>query len=738
MKNLAVWLLLPTLIMGTWIGPTTSADTGTDASQVVSVAAAPSNLAQIEATPVHAEPETSDPAVTDPATDTGSTSVAPADFPNVCDKSAPVPTSYPVGFTVQYPAGFEDSSLQVRIFAENNGCIPGHGYQVTLDFASGETNKEPLLPAGSYFYEYDGKGFEPGRYVYFQVVDGGPDEAITITPAPVPAAYEVSVNVTLPAGGSSMTIVISDANGTIDSRTVSVSEQWLLELPEGEYFYEYWGDDYPWSDRQQFKVAAETPTTITISPTIAAITLTPSQAPAGTDVDVHVTGFRANDEYDISFSGVVVSQGNRADDTGEISATITIPNGLAPGKYPVVVTGAVSGQRVEATFTVGEVAQVNVNPTSGPAGVVITVSGSGYAPGERVDILFGGDTGSRVGYVIAKPDGTFAGRISIPSSAAMESHTIIATQKSGSRATTTYTVTERVINVDVTPSSVKPGAVVTMTGSGFGPSKVVNIYWGSDSGPRLGYRTTDSSGKFTGRVTVPKTATVGDYLIVAREQDSGPTGSATISVTVPQVTVSPTSQTSGKVVSVAGSGFGSGEIVDIRWDGPNGRLVGYRTTSSSGSVSGAVTVPAGTVPGDYSIVLIGRTSGWSGSATLTVTGATVTVSPAQASPGTVVAVRGSGFGSGEVVDIRWNGPSGNLLGYRSTTTEGSMSGKVTIPANAQPGTFTLFLQGRDSGIVGSVTVVIPAASSLYDLAISWRTAVDSEGMVRTSETRSAS
>ena len=220
---------------------------------------------------------------------------------------------------------------------------------------------------------------------------------------------------------------------------------------------------------------------------------------------------------------------------------------------------------------------------------------------------------------------------------------------------------------------------------------------------------------------------------MARGKASSATGSATVTVTMPQVSVSPTSQTSGKVVSVSGSGFTPGKRVDIRWNSPSGKLIGYLTANVSGSLSGKVTVPAGTVPGDYSVVMIDLASGLSGSATLKVIGATVTVTPQQASSGTVVSVIGSGFGPSEVVEIRWNGPSGKLLGYRTTSTDGSMSGKVTIPADAQPGTYTLFLDGRTSGIVGSGTVVIPAASSFSDPGMTWRRAFNGENFLVAAE-----
>lgn len=57
---------------------------------------------------------------------------------------------------------------------------------------------------------------------------------------------------------------------------------------------------------------------------------------------------------------------------------------------------------------------VTVSPDTGTSRSVVTVSGSGYRPGERVNIRWGAANGKLVGYVNAKPDGQFTGRITVP------------------------------------------------------------------------------------------------------------------------------------------------------------------------------------------------------------------------------------------------------------------------------------------------------------------------------------
>lgn len=746
-RKTVLWLLIPAILMGPWAAPVAGAAGNSTVAQSGSVVEASARMVQVEATPVTTEPAepapaSSDPASTSPTKESGTTTVAPADFPNVCDGSYP-PTQQDVTFTVSIPPGYDSPALGVLIFAENGGCIRGYEYQVPVNFP--ERDDSPYsqtvqLPAGRYVYQYSGDGFEPAWGIPFQVTETGQNSVI-VEPKALPPLVNVTAQVTLPDNGSPLTIVITDASGTVDSATVIESGPVHFNLPAGDYFYQYWGDDYPWSGEIKFTVSAEQENVFDIAPQLPKITLDPtfvSSTNLTTNVDVGVQGFRAFDEYELNFNNGQVVQYGTASDRGEIFTSFSVAPGLVPGEYPVVVTGAVTGQRIEATFTVLGEGQLVIDPTSGPAGSTMSVTGSRFAPGETVNIRLGSNTGLLRGVVTANKTGEISGRISIPPSTTEGTYPIVATgETSKQSATVNFTVTGRPVTVNVSPKDVTPGTIVTVTGSGFRSGAVVDIYWGSASGPLLGYRTADSSGSFTGRVTVPRTAVAGDHLIFATNGNSGPTAAATVSVTTPtpQVTVTPTSQTSGKVVSVSGSGFGANEVVDIRWNGASGKLLGYRTTDGAGTFSGKVTVPAGTAPGNYSVVMIGRTSKLSATAPLTVTGATVKVTPAQASPGTVVAVSGSGFGAGEIVDIRWNGPSGKLLGYRTTSSSGSMSGRVTIPTDAAPGTYTLHLQGQTSGIVGSVTVTVPAAASAGDREVVWRLPYSGDVMIMTNSTR---
>jgi outer membrane protein assembly factor BamB len=72
----------------------------------------------------------------------------------------------------------------------------------------------------------------------------------------------------------------------------------------------------------------------------------------------------------------------------------------------------------------------------------------------------------------------------------------------------------------------------------------------------------------------------------------------------------------------------------------------------------------------------------------------VTLSPASGHPSTVVTVSGTNFGASEAVDVYVDLVDTALLGSSST---GSVSGSVTIPASAAPGQHTITAVGRRTG-----------------------------------------
>lgn len=201
------------------------------------------------------------------------------------------------------------------------------------------------------------------------------------------------------------------------------------------------------------------------------------------------------------------------------------------------------------------------SPTEGPVGTVITYSGSGCSgtrtPPEgqedgRVILLYRNFANSPQENFTADAEGNFSGSLVVPDDAdffdpsnpppadrtypvavqcwvtedeedTVESEaggfTITeapATTTTVQPATTTTTAAARgttTSTATVSPSSVRPGQQVVVTGGGFAPntSLVVDLF---SSPVRLGTTTSDAAGNYSVRVTIPADAAPGPHEIV--------------------------------------------------------------------------------------------------------------------------------------------------------------------------------------------------------------------------------
>jgi hypothetical protein len=351
-----------------------------------------------------------------------------------------------------------------------------------------------------------------------------------------------------------------------------------------------------------------------------AISLSLTSGPPGTTVTVSGSGFAAG------ASGVVWfdSNNNGALDSGEPSASVsTGPLGTftATLTVPTVPAGTYniradvpSGGPVEASasFTV-LIPSITVSPTSGPPGTSVSISGTDFIPGASGVVWFDIDNdgvldpGEPFVSVTASATGTFTATLTVPIVPA-GTYNIYADVPSGGpvEASATFLVTPA---ISLSPTSGPPGTTVTVSGSGFAAS-VSGIVWfdsnnngAFDLGEPSASVTTGPLGTFTATLTVP-TVPAGTYNIYADVPSGGPVeASASFTVLIPSITVSPTTVSSGQLITIAGTDFtpGASGVVwfDIDGDGvPDpGEPQVTVTVSSGGTFITTLTtpdVPAGT------------------------------------------------------------------------------------------------------------------------------------------------
>ncbi|HEY1296681.1 MAG TPA: hypothetical protein VGJ60_26690, partial [Chloroflexota bacterium] len=232
------------------------------------------------------------------------------------------------------------------------------------------------------------------------------------------------------------------------------------------------------------------------------------------------------------FNGAQVDS-QQADTTGLVNFQFTVPQ-LANGQYQVLATGKTRGS-ASVTYTISGTS-LSLSAQQGPPGTSITATGTGFQPGETVQVFF---NGAQVGTPVADTAGTFKSTFNIPTIANGKYQVDAKGQTSGNTASAPFTVGGA--NVALSTDSGAVGASVTATGTGFAPGDSVRLVF---AGSLVSTQNADTTGSVTFNFTIPRVVP-GLYLVVM-SGGSGATASATFTVTsVPQTPVASPSPTPG-------------------------------------------------------------------------------------------------------------------------------------------------------------------------------------------------
>lgn len=150
------------------------------------------------------------------------------------------------------------------------------------------------------------------------------------------------------------------------------------------------------------------------TPEQGAVIVNPAWGRPGTIIHISGGGFGSFDQVLVYFNGVVVST-RTANVRGAFTATYTVPSKTPIGIYTIGAHGNFSNVGLSTSFTVSPV--VSLNPSTGPSGTKITVSGSKFSPSSQVDLGWY-DPNSGLSYlttVTTTVTGTFTVTITAPS-----------------------------------------------------------------------------------------------------------------------------------------------------------------------------------------------------------------------------------------------------------------------------------------------------------------------------------
>ena len=272
--------------------------------------------------------------------------------------------------------------------------------------------------------------------------------------------------------------------------------------------------------------------------------------------------------------------------------------------------------------------------------------------------------------------------------------------------------------VTVSPASDNPGAMVTVSGSGFAANEPVTLSF--DANPTYSTKAqATASGQLPATAfTIPAVSGAGAHSITATGTTSGHTTTVGLTVAPPRaITVSPASGNAGSMVTVSGSGFAANETVTLAFDANPTYSVKAQATAAGLLPATTFTIPAVSGTGAHSIVASGEASGHTATAGLTVTpgpgvaAPAISVSPASGNAGSMVTISGGGFAANATVTLAFDATPAHSSKAQATAAGQLPATAFTVPPASGAGAHNITVTGATSGhtTTAGLTIAPPRA-----------------------------
>ena len=197
--------------------------------------------------------------------------------------------------------------------------------------------------------------------------------------------------------------------------------------------------------------------------------------------------------------------------TGRIAYTVTVPLDVGNGDKKVEVT--VGAKKGIGTVVVPK-PTITVTPEVSAPGTVISVEGSGFASGKRIEVLYDGAI-EEVGR--ADSSGGFTIRMDVPSDAGIGTTNDVKVEVRGTASINATAEHKTPGSMITLPETAQVGTRITISGSNFEPFSVLRevTVGGTDALPSPAPET-DKNGAFSFEIRVPR-LTPGNHTITVKD-----------------------------------------------------------------------------------------------------------------------------------------------------------------------------------------------------------------------------
>jgi len=284
---------------------------------------------------------------------------------------------------------------------------------------------------------------------------------------------------------------------------------------------------------------------------------------------------------------------------------------------------------------------------------------------------------------------------------------------SNPRGLKTFSVTAEAtidaLSINISPSTVVPGAQVTITGSGYvKDTEVREILIGdkrADLPDERDDREATSAGRIAYTITVPLDVGNGekDVQVTVGTRDDERVGVGEITVPKPAIELDPATSVPGSVISVNGSGFASSGRVEVRY---KDAIEEVGRADSSGDFHIRLEIPSDAGVGKTNTVKVevrGTTS-INAEAEHKTPGSAITV-PETAQVGTLITLSGTNFEPFSNLDVRIGGRDATPSPGPETDKNGAFEFEARVPRLAAGSHTVTIMDAEDNSVSETFSVV---------------------------------
>jgi hypothetical protein len=424
-------------------------------------------------------------------------------------------------------------------------------------------------------------------------------------------------------------------------------------------------------------------------------TMDETEGPVGTQVEIECTGLAPEEEIEVYFDGVditddyVVDGDLETNDDGELELLVVEIPPEEYGEHELTVKGLESNAEVTFTFEIEP--SIKLTPAGGQAGSTILVQGSGFDSRNRVNLYIGSTFITSTSLTDSK--GNFSQQITIPSALTPANYLVLAEDEDDDdiAAQATFTVSLNSI-LTLSTNTGNVGDTVTVSGSNFTPGANITVMF--DTTPR-GTFTVDASGNFTADIQIPAAACGAHAIKVGAVEQA-------YTIT-PKMTMDKIQGIAGTTVTLTGTGFAATTAIAATF-GSAAITLNPAITDANGGFVSSFTVP-NNATGSYNIQVV---AGSTQTASFTIVEPTLALSAASGNVDDTITVTGTNFGASKTITLTIDGVAVvTTPAPLSSNTTGGFTATFKIPSLAG-GTHTLTASDGTASKTSQIAVTAKA------------------------------